>query len=85
MAKHQRLRPLGILALLAAIAYVIAPYDCDTAWYGFIDDFFVFLGGYTFFMSTRQVAEKPKQMLRLIAAVTFIVGMLSLIALIFLC
>ena len=41
---------VGLIALFAAVAYVELPYDIDGNWYGYIDDFFVFMAGYTFFM-----------------------------------
>lgn len=47
-----RIKPLGILALLAAIAYVAIPLDGDNGWTGYIDDFFVFMAGYTFLWAT---------------------------------
>lgn len=77
-----RIKPLGILALLAAIAYVAIPLDGDNGWTGFIDDFFVFMAGYTFFMGNRQKSLPNKRMLYTISGTFFIAGMLSLIALI---
>lgn len=41
---------IGIAALIIAIGYTVIPYDCDIAWYGYIDDFFLFIAGYLTFM-----------------------------------
>ena len=38
---------VGLIALFAAVAYVALPYDIDGNWYGYIDDFFVFMAGYS--------------------------------------
>lgn len=65
---------VGLIALFAAVAYVALPYD--------IDDFFVFMAGYTFFMSTRSKSVRAAQLLGMTAGTFFIIGMLSLIALI---
>lgn len=75
---------LGIVALIAAVAYVAAPYDLDTAWYGYIDDFFVFMAGYTYFMATRSASARASRLLTMVSGSLFIVGMLALIALIIL-
>lgn len=72
---------MGLLALVLAVAYVAVPYDVDVAWYGYIDDFFVFIAGYTFFMSSRTGSVAARRMLMLLSGVMFIVGMMSLIAL----
>ena len=71
---------VGLIALFAAVAYVALPYDIDGNWYGYIDDFFVFMAGYTFFISTR--SKSVAQLLGMTAGTFFIIGMLSLIALI---
>lgn len=75
----------GILALIAAVAYVAMPYDIDGNWYGYIDDFFVFMAGYTFFMASRSRSARASQLLKVIAGTLFILGMLTLIALIIFC
>lgn len=72
---------LGLVALLTGIAYITFPYDMDVAWYGYIDDFFVFIAGYTFFMAMRTVVQTARRMLLLLSGVTFIMGMMSLIVL----
>ena len=77
-----KISPIGIGILLVSIAYIVIKADCDTAWYGYIDDFFVFLSGYTFFMATRYQNSNLKRILLLISGTLFIIGMLSLIALI---
>lgn len=77
-----KISPLGIGILLLSTAYIIINADCDKAWYGYIDDFFVFLAGYTFFMSTRYKNSNIKRLLQLISGSLFILGMLALIALI---
>lgn len=77
-----KISPLGIGILLLSIAYIVINADCDTAWYGYIDDFFVFLAGYTFFMATRYKNSNIKRLLQLISGSLFILGMLALIALI---
>ena len=73
---------VGLIALFAAVAYVALPYDIDGNWYGYFDDFFVFMAGYTFFMSTRSKSVRAAQLLGMTAGTFFIIGMLSLIALI---
>jgi uncharacterized membrane protein YkvA (DUF1232 family) len=73
---------VGLIALFAAVAYVALPYDIDGNWYSYIDDFFVFMAGYTFFMSTRSKSVRAAQLLKMTAGTFFIIGMLSLIALI---
>lgn len=75
-------RLMGLIALIVAVAYVAIPYDLDTAWYGYIDDFFVFMAGYTFFMSTRSASPRTSRLLAVLSGTLFIVGMLALIALI---
>ena len=72
----------GLLVLLAAIVYVVLPNDCDTNWWGYIDDFFVFLAGYTFFVGNRNKVLAIKRRLYMISGSLFIIGMMSLIALI---
>lgn len=79
--KKNKIKPLGIIALLAAIAYVAIPIG-DNSWTGYIDDFFVFMAGYTFFMGNRQKSLPNQRMLYTISGTFFIAGMLSLIALI---
>ena len=61
---------------------VAIPLDGDNGWTGYIDDFFVFMAGYTFFMGNRQKSLPNKRMLYTISGAFFIAGMLSLIALI---
>ena len=77
-----KISPIGIGILLVSIAYIVIKADCDTAWYGYIDDFFVFLSRYTFFMATSYQNSNLKRILLLISGTLFIIGMLSLIALI---
>ena len=72
----------GLIVLLAAIAYVVVPIDFDTNWWGYIDDFFVFLAGYTFFIGNRNKVLAIQRRLYMISGSLFIIGMMSLIALI---
>lgn len=78
----QKTNFIGIIALLVATAYLIMRYDMDVAWYGYVDDFFVFIAGYSFFMGCRSKSPRARRLLHLIAGSFFIIGMLSLIALI---
>lgn len=73
---------IGVVALLAAIGYVAMPYDIDTAWYGYTDDFFVFMAGYVFFYAGKSKSLKARQLLYLISGAFFIIAMLALISLI---
>lgn len=73
---------IGVMCLLAAIVYIAVPYDVDVAWYGYVDDFFVFMAGYTFFMGSRSKVWKARMSLYLISGTFFIIAMLSLIALV---
>ncbi len=66
---------------MAAVVYVALPYDYDVAWYGYLDDFFVFMAGYTFFMASRSKSPRASMYLKLMAGSFFIIGMLVLIAL----
>lgn len=72
----------GIIALIAAIAYVVIPVDYDISWHGYIDDFFVFMAGYSFFMGQRRKSLQGKRLLYLLSGCFFIVAMLVLICLI---
>lgn len=74
-------KTLGIIALIAGIAYVAVPFDVDVAWYGYIDDFFAFMAAYTFFMASRNRSMPTCRLLQFIAGSFFILAMLSLIAL----
>ena len=47
------LKLIGVAILLIAVAYVAIPYDSDKAWWGYTDDFFVFMSGYAFFLVIR--------------------------------
>lgn len=78
----KNIKPFGIIVLLLAIAYVAMPYDIDKNWYGYIDDFFVFMAGYTLFMGNKLNNTPTKKLLYTISGFFFIIGMLSLIALI---
>ncbi len=71
----------GLLTVIVAVLYVALPYDYDVAWYGYIDDFFVFMAGYTYFMASRSKSTRATMFLKLTAGSFFIIGMLSLIAL----
>ncbi len=71
----------GLLAVIVAVLYVALPYDYDVAWYGYIDDFFVFMAGYTYFMASRSKSPRAAMFLKLTAGSFFIIGMLALIAL----
>ena len=73
---------LGLLAVIVAVVYVALPYDYDVAWYGYLDDFFVFMAGYTFFMASRSKSVRAATFLKLTAGSFFIIGMLALIALV---
>lgn len=73
---------LGLLAVIASVVYVALPYDYDVAWYGYLDDFFVFMAGYTFFMASRSKSARAAIFLKLMAGSFFIMGMLALIALV---
>ncbi len=73
---------IGIAALIIAIGYTVIPCDCDIAWYGYIDDFFLFIAGYLTFMGSRKKNQKLRPLFYAIAGTSFIIGMLSLIALI---
>lgn len=78
----QRNTPLAIIGLLVGIVYVALPYDIDSQWWGYIDDFFVFMAGYTFFMGQRSRSIYARRLLLSIAGAFFIIGMLALIALV---
>lgn len=73
---------LGVSALIGSLGYVIMPYDVDCVWYGYIDDFFVFMSGYSFFMAQRSKSKRAETLLKLFSCGFLMVGMLSLIALI---
>ncbi len=77
-----KIKLTGLFVFLAAIVYVVLPNDFDTNWWGFIDDFFVFLAGYTFFVGNRNKILAIKRRLYMISGSLFIIGMMSLIALI---
>lgn len=79
---RNKISPIGIIALLLAVAYIIVPYDMDNSWYGYIDDFFVFMAGYLYFFGCRNIQPHLKRLLKLIAGCLFIVAMLTLIILI---
>ena len=81
MKRNKKIGPLGIITLVLAIAYIIMPYDFDTAWYGYIDDFFVFMAGYIFFNADRNISTKIKRLLYVISGSFFILGMMTLIIL----
>ena len=66
---------VGLIALLAAVAYVALPYDIDGNWYGYIDDFFVFMAGYTFFLSTRSKSVRAAQLRGMTAGTFFLLGL----------
>ena len=68
--------------MIASVVYVALPYDYDVAWYGYLDDFFVFMAGYTFFMASRSKSARAAIFLKLMAGSFFIMGMLALIALV---
>ena len=70
--------------ILANDHYVAIPYDSDKAWWGYTDDFFVFMSGYAFFMATRTKSLKSRYLLYTISGSFFIIGMLALIALLIL-
>ena len=78
----KRIKPLGAIALILAIIYLTMPYDMDYAWYGYIDDFFVFMAGYCFFMGNRLGNSPTKKLLYTLSVFFFIIGILTLIALI---
>ena len=78
------LKLIGVAILLIAVAYVAIPYDSDKAWWGYTDDFFVFMSGYAFFMATRTKSLKSRYLLYTISGSFFIIGMLALIALLIL-
>lgn len=81
----KKINTTGIITLLIAIAYIIIPYDMDRiGWYGYIDDFFVFMAGYLLFFGSRGIHPRLKRLLYLIAGCSFIIAMLSLIAMIIL-
>ncbi len=82
MERHRN-KTLGIVALVAALIYVVMPWDLDKCgWYGYVDDFFVFMAGYTFFFSHRSKSTPACNLMRLISGCCFIIGMIVLIALI---
>lgn len=81
----KKINTTGIITLLIAIAYIIIPYDMDRiGWYGYIDDFFVFMAGYLLFFGSRGIHPRLKRLLYLIAGCSFIIAMLSLIVMIIL-
>ena len=81
----KKINPIGIVTLLIAIAYIIIPYDMDRiGWYGYIDDFFVFMAGYLLFFGSRYVHPRLKRLLYLISGCSFIIAMLFLIVMIIL-
>lgn len=81
----KKINPIGIVTLLIAIAYIIIPYDMDRiGWYGYIDDFFVFMAGYLLFFGSRDIHPRLKRLLYLIAGCSFIIAMLFLTVMIIL-
>lgn len=80
--KKRNSHQVGIVALLAAIGYVIIPYDMDIIWYGYSDDFFTFMSGYTFYYGEKSKSRRSGLLLTLISGCFFIVGMIALIILI---
>lgn len=72
----------GILALLVAIAYIAIPIDIDKTWYGYTDDFFVFMAAYLYFMASRNKSIRIRRQLMLLSGFFFIIGMCALIVLI---
>ena len=81
--KHSNITEIAVLIL--AIAYIVIPYDMDkSGWYGYIDDFFVFMAAYLYFFGGRNIRPQLKRLLRIMAGCFFITAMLCLIALIIL-
>ena len=72
-------RALSIMLLVAAIAYIIMPYDFDTkGWLGYIDDFFIFMAAFTFFYGNFLRADRwlIRRQLHMISLLFFIMAML---------
>lgn len=71
---------LAIIALVAAIAYIIIPADFDGPIYGIIDDFFFFMAAFCFAQSQfiSPVKLRPRAILKRFATIFTIMGILTL-------
>lgn len=71
---------LALLALIAAIAYIVAPIDFDGPIYGKIDDFCFFMAAFCFAQSQfiNPVKLSPLNLLKRIAIIFMCLGIAAL-------
>lgn len=69
------LRIVAAVYMIFAIAYLVAPIDFDrVGWFGYVDDFFLFMSAFTFLNGSFQKAERTfiRRQLYVLSAVFFV-------------
>ena len=76
---------VSILLILLALVYIVMPLDYDGPLIGYIDDFFLFMAAFCYFICqfTESVSQKTKAFLNMISIIFCILGIAWLFILAF--